>query len=124
VDQEALVDGPDLRSSLCVCGIAHPGAELRDRAIYLHALLAIRFFSLTRGICVLQKLWEGWKRIARRIGDFQARVLLTIIYAILVLPFGLAVRLFCDPLRIKHVPNSWLDRPGEPSDITWARKQS
>jgi len=82
------------------------------------------FFLLAWGICVLRRLWEGWKKIARRIGDFQARVLLTVIYAILVLPFGLAVRLLSDPLRIKQAPNSWLDRPDEPSDMAWAHKQS
>ena len=45
----------------------------------------------------LKRMWEGWKRIAHVIGDFQARVILTIFYAVLVLPFGLAVRIFADP---------------------------
>lgn len=72
---------------------------------------------------MLKKLWQGWKRIARRIGDFQARVLLTIIYAILVLPFGLAVRFFADPLRIKHPPTGWLGRSDEPVNMDWAQKQ-
>jgi len=49
----------------------------------------------------LKRAWEGWKRIAHKIGNFQARVLLTIFYGVLVLPFGLAARLFSDPLRIK-----------------------
>jgi hypothetical protein len=71
----------------------------------------------------LKKLWEGWKKIAHIIGNFQARVLLTIFYAILVLPFGLAARLFADPLRIKRPPNTWLDHPNEPIDLQWARKQ-
>lgn len=71
----------------------------------------------------LKKLWEGWKKIAHIIGNFQARVLLTIFYAILVLPFGLAARWFADPLRIKRPPNTWLDHPNEPIDLQWARKQ-
>ena len=71
----------------------------------------------------LKRLWEGWKKIAHIIGNFQARVLLTIFYAVLVLPFGVAARLFSDPLRIKKRPTEWLDHPNEAIDMQWARKQ-
>jgi len=72
---------------------------------------------------MLKRLWEGWKGIAHKIGNFQARVLLTIFYAVLVLPFGIAARLFTDPLRIKRRPTEWLDHPDAPTDMEWARKQ-
>ena len=72
---------------------------------------------------MLKKLWEGWKRIAHVIGDFQARVLLTVIYALLVLPFGVAVRFLSDPLRIKHLPSAWLNRSDERTSMNWAHKQ-
>jgi hypothetical protein len=72
---------------------------------------------------LLKRMWNAWKRLARRIGDFQARVLLTAFYAVLVLPFGLVVRLFADPLRIKKSPTQWLDHPDETNDLSWARKQ-
>ncbi|MGH7933942.1 MAG: hypothetical protein ACREQN_12375 [Candidatus Binataceae bacterium] len=49
----------------------------------------------------LWELWAGWKRIARKIGDFQARVLLTIFYFVLLAPFALIVRRTSDPLAIK-----------------------
>jgi hypothetical protein len=71
----------------------------------------------------LKSLWEGWKKIAHKIGNFQARVLLTVFYAVLVLPFGLAARFFSDPLRIKKRPTEWLDHPDVPTDMEWARKQ-
>ncbi len=71
----------------------------------------------------LKNLWSAWKRIAHKIGNFQARVILTVLYAIVVLPFGLAVRLFSDPLRIKHRPTRWLDHPAETHDLSWAQKQ-
>jgi hypothetical protein len=71
----------------------------------------------------LKRLWEGWKKIAHIIGNFQARVLLTIFYAVLVLPFGVAARLFSDPLRIKKRPTEWLDHPDEATDMQWDRKQ-
>ena len=71
----------------------------------------------------LKKFWEAWTRLARKIGNFQARILLTILYAIAVLPFGLLVRMFADPLRIKNPPARWLDHPEETNDIRWARRQ-
>jgi hypothetical protein len=71
----------------------------------------------------LKRLWEGWKRVARVIGDFQARVILTVFYAVLVLPFGLAVRLFGDPLHIRRQPESWQQRSPGTRDSEWARRQ-
>ena len=72
---------------------------------------------------VLKRLWQAWKLFAHKVGNFQARLLLTIMYGILVLPFGLVVRLFADPLRIKKRPAQWLDHPDEGQDMQWARRQ-
>ena len=72
---------------------------------------------------MLKRFWQAWKRIAHRIGNFQSRVLLTIFYFVVVLPFGLATRLFSDPLRIKQRPTVWLNHPNEAYDMQWARKQ-
>lgn len=72
---------------------------------------------------MLKRAWQAWKRLARKIGDFQARVLLTIFYALLIFPFGMAARLFSDRLRIKRLPMQWLDHPKEAYDIEWARRQ-
>jgi len=72
---------------------------------------------------MLKRLWQAWKALGRKIGNFQARVLLTVFYALLVLPFGLAVRFFADPLRIKRLPAQWLDHSDEPTDLQWARRQ-
>jgi len=71
----------------------------------------------------LKRIWAAWKQIAQKIGNFQARVLLTVIYSVLILPFGLAVRLFSDPLRIKRRPEAWLDHGDDPSTMEWARRQ-
>jgi hypothetical protein len=72
---------------------------------------------------MLKHAWQFWKRLGRRIGNFQARVLLTIFYGVLVLPFGLVVRLFADPLRIKKRPDQWLDHPDQTHDLQWAKRQ-
>jgi len=72
---------------------------------------------------VLKRAWQAWKRIAHAIGTFQARVLLTTFYGVLVLPFGITTRLFSDPLRIKRRPTRWLDHPEETCDLPWAKRQ-
>ena len=56
----------------------------------------------------MKKLWEWWKRVAREIGDLQARIILTIFYFIILGPFALAIRLGSDPLAIKaSSPHGW-----------------
>ena len=69
------------------------------------------------------KLQEGWKKIAHAIGNFNARVLLTVIYSILILPFGLIVRFFADSLHTKKRPVKWLDYPEVASNLEQARHQ-
>jgi hypothetical protein len=72
---------------------------------------------------VLARAWRSWKRIAQKIGDVQARLLLTVFYVVLMFPFGIAVLLFFDPLRVKRRPTQWLDRPDESEDLNWAKRQ-
>ena len=50
---------------------------------------------------VARRLWQGWKRVAKKIGELQARVLLSVFYFVLVWPFALAVKWVSDPLAIK-----------------------
>ena len=74
----------------------------------------------------IQRFWVWWKRIARIIGDFNARVILTLFYFIFLAPFALAVRLFTDPLSIKNKSApSWGIKPeAEDTLMEQARKQS
>ncbi|MBV9865011.1 MAG: hypothetical protein JO316_06650 [Abitibacteriaceae bacterium] len=48
------------------------------------------------------RAWAGWKRVARIIGNFQARVILSVLYVVLIAPLGLVVRLVSDPLHLRH----------------------
>ena len=57
----------------------------------------------------VRRLVENWKHVARRFGDFQARVILTFFYFVIVGPFALGIRFCSDPLRIKAGSNrGWL----------------
>lgn len=46
-------------------------------------------------------LWKKWKGVAERIGDFQARLLLSLFYFFILPPFALVLRMSSDPLGIK-----------------------
>jgi hypothetical protein len=72
---------------------------------------------------MLKRAWREWKPIAHAVGTFQARMLLTIFYAVPVFPFGILARLFSDPLRIKRRPTQWLEHPTETHDLQWAKRQ-
>jgi len=67
-----------------------------------------------------RRLWSAWKRVGKRIGDFQARALLTVFYFAIVGPFALLVRWGSDPLALKsssrrgwHLRGAPLGRPLE-----------
>jgi hypothetical protein len=55
----------------------------------------------------LRAAWRWWTRVAHRIGDFQARVLLTVFYYVILGPFALVLRRG-DPLGIESgAPRGW-----------------
>jgi uncharacterized membrane protein YbhN (UPF0104 family) len=72
---------------------------------------------------MLTRALQDWKRVVRVIGNFQARILLTVFYGIIVFPFGIVARVFSDPLRIKRPPGRWLDHTDETHDLQWAKRQ-
>jgi hypothetical protein len=73
---------------------------------------------------LLSKLWSHWRRFARRLADFQGRVLLTLLYVVLIVPGGLVIRLAADPLR-RHRPetSNWTPRLPDPGTLDEARRQ-
>ena len=55
-------------------------------------------------------VWRWWTRVAHRIGDFQARVLLSFFYYVILGPFALVLRRG-DPLGIAPgVARGWRQR--------------
>jgi len=102
-------------------------APLHSIRLHWRAVLAVVAFLLAVWIwlpaSLRTKLWEGWKKFGHAFGDFQARVLLTVFYYILILPFGLMVRFFADTLNIKRRPAQWSEYPPVASDLEHARRQ-
>ncbi len=71
----------------------------------------------------MAELWQGWKRLAHRIGDAQARFILTVFYFLILAPFALVIRWRSDPLSLRRFPG-WLRRSDAPADaIRRAREQ-
>jgi hypothetical protein len=72
-----------------------------------------------------RKVWQVWKRFGRFTGDLLARVVLTIFYFTILLPFGLAVRLFSDPLKLRRdgIRPAWLTRETGDQTIEQVRRQ-
>jgi hypothetical protein len=74
---------------------------------------------------MLRRLWARWKALAYTLGHFQSKVLLNLFYALILAPFGLAVRLFSDPLRLRRTEQPhWLPRPKDvPASLEAGRRQ-
>ncbi len=68
---------------------------------------------------MLRDLWNRWLVLAQKIGKFQSRIVLTVVYFVFVWPFGLGVRLFADPLHVRRgssqQQSDWSAR--QPSDV-------
>jgi hypothetical protein len=71
----------------------------------------------------LGRIWQTWKRVGKFIGDFIGRLVLTIFYFTIFLPFGLGVRILGDPLDIKPKRRiQWLDRSTRDLSINDVRR--
>jgi len=72
---------------------------------------------------LLKNFSQRWQKVAKRIGDFQARLILSLFYLLIVLPIGLIARMFSDPLALKKSAAHWNAKPSSPSRIDDARRQ-
>lgn len=72
------------------------------------------------GLCVLfvalavsltPNFWQGWKVFGHFLGNLLARVVLTLFYFTVFVPFALGVKLFGDPLHLKSTQSRlWQNR--------------
>ena len=66
----------------------------------------------------LRSAWNAWMRFSLVFGTFMSRVILTVIYFTVVMPWGAGIRLFGDPLEIKRAhAHGWKANPKSPSTL-------
>jgi hypothetical protein len=71
-----------------------------------------------------KKLWRGWLRFGHFMGDIVGRVVLTVFYFTIMLPFSLIVTLFSDPLDVKKdKAPAWHARTTGDRNLEEARRQ-
>lgn len=74
---------------------------------------------------MLKVLWERWKVIAEKIGTFQAKVILGVLYFIVLGPVAVVRRLVADPLGLRRTtaPTYWIPRTGQADSLERAARQ-
>jgi hypothetical protein len=73
---------------------------------------------------IVHLAWDRFTIVASIVGDLQGRVIVTLFYFTILIPFGLGSRLFSDSLRLRaeNIPR-WLDRPPVNNTLDDARRQ-
>lgn len=73
----------------------------------------------------LKSIWEKWKILGHKIGNFQARLILGLFYFIVICPFAAVVKFISKPLRLKILNTSnWRAEEKEPGEaMSRARRQ-
>jgi len=67
--------------------------------------------------------WKKWRKFTERIGDFQARMVFSLLYYILITPLSVAVRLFADFLSERSFPK-WESYAKDVDKLDDLKKQS
>ena len=73
----------------------------------------------------LRRTWDWWKVFAAEMGNYQGRLLFGLFYFVVVTLFGIGVRLFSDPLKVKQggTTTCWLERSSVRNELNTAREQ-
>ena len=112
--------GLSVGAVLCVIAAAliwrrHP---LRAEVVGAIGVALIFFGAVAPAVLKRPRVW--WWRIARVVGDFNARVLLTLLFAVVFVPFGIVWRLLGkDPLarrRSSRTAPRWTPYPARYRD--------
>ena len=74
---------------------------------------------------ILRRLWQSWRWFALKVGAFQSGLLLMLFYFVIVTPFGVGLRAFGDPLRMKRAGSTtfWQSRTDPTPTRDEARRQ-
>ena len=92
------------------------GGEVADAETIVRSIIGLSsVVFIILGLSLIEDFWHGWRAFGQFLGNWLARVVLTVFYFTIFIPFGLGVRLFSDPLHIKKQPNE-LWRPRSTGD--------
>ena len=74
---------------------------------------------------LIKKFWEKWQIFGHKVGNFQARLILSLFYFIVICPFAAVVKFGSKPLRLRISNGSnWLLDEGDGGDLlARARRQ-
>lgn len=73
---------------------------------------------------ILQRVWAGWKALGHFMGNLLARVVLSLFYFTIFVPFGLGVKLLSDPLQLtKGGERLWQQRTTGDQSLSEVRRQ-
>jgi len=73
-------------------------------------------------MALLKQLWKKWRAFGQVMGDFVARIFMTVFYFTIAIPFGIGVRIFKDPLHLKSKEVGWVARETKPDALEDARR--
>ena len=65
----------------------------------------------------LKNLWEEWKKIAKVVGEFQAKIIFTVFYFLILWMVGLPARFFSDVLELNKPKRLSMFIPWEHASI-------
>ena len=71
---------------------------------------------------ILRHIWNKWQAFGKAVGDLVGRVVMTVFYFTFALPFGIGVRIFGDPLRLRPGAPRWEPREAKPATLEDARR--
>jgi hypothetical protein len=73
---------------------------------------------------LLRKFWAGWKAFGHFMGNLLARVVLSIFYFTIFVPFAAGVRWLSDPLKLKPAAGDlWQARKTGDQTVTDVERQ-
>jgi hypothetical protein len=71
---------------------------------------------------MIKNIWEKWKLTAEKIGNFQMKVVFSILYYVLIFPLGIVMNYFNDFLGTHRFPN-WGDVEDNSSNLSKLKDQ-
>ncbi|OGF68122.1 MAG: hypothetical protein A2Y62_01115 [Candidatus Fischerbacteria bacterium RBG_13_37_8] len=72
---------------------------------------------------LLKRIWEGWKTIAFKIGAFNAKILLTLFYFLILTIAAIPFKLTNDTLKMKRKYTTFWSNTNAGTDLESLKKQ-